>query len=179
MAGVATMVAAVGVGLLSAGGAAATTKQATPKATAAAAECSTFGHKGIPGVMINETNEPLKRTFVEHGPGTGFFNPEPPAELSAQTVSPWCVGSHFGVEDMQVRYRLPDHPNSYATFRARYVPVVGALETACSTNTNRYGCAAEKVGPNFRCSPFVGCVGPLRDENALKGVDVVFRIFPR
>ena len=64
----------------------------------------TFGHTGIPGVVINETGTHLKRTLVEHGPGTGFFKPEPPAEVPAHTISPWCVGSHFGVEAMQVDY---------------------------------------------------------------------------
>ncbi len=178
MVGVVTAAAVIVVGLLAVPGSqAATPTQAAP--AVAAPSCSTFGHSGIPGVLINETNAPLQRTSVEHGPGTGFFNPEPPAELPAQDIRPWCVGSYFGVEAMQVRYRLPDHPNSYASFEAYYAAVVGSLQTACSTNTNRYGCAAEKVGPNFVCSPYVGCVGPLRDKNALKGVDVVFRIFPR
>ncbi len=175
VAGVAAMVV---VGLMAVPDSqAATPKQAAP--AVAAPECRTFGHSGIPGVLINETNARLTRTFVEHGPGTGFFNPEPPAELPAEDVVPWCVGSNFGVEAMQVTYRLPDHPNSYVTFQAYYAAVVGSLETACTTNTNRYGCAAEKVGPNFVCSPYVGCVGPLRNKEALKGVDVVFRIFPQ
>jgi hypothetical protein len=176
--GVSTICAMVGVGFLALPGSeAATTKQATSKAKAAAAECSTFAHTGIPGVVINETNDHLKRTFVEHGPGTGFFKPEPPAEIPAKTVSPWCVGSHFGVEAMKVDYHLPD--GAKAQFQAFYAAVVGSLETSCSTSSHRYGCAAEKVGPNFVCSPYVGCVGPLRDKNALKGVDVVFRVFPR
>ncbi len=182
LAGVSTMCAMVGVGLLVVpGSGAATTRHATPQARGAAVECSTFGHSGIAGVVINETSEPLKRTFVEHGPGTGFFKPEPAAEVSAKTVSPaWCAGSHFGVEAMKVDYELPNREKIH--FEAYYAAFVGGLESTCTvTNLSRryFGCAAEKVGRNFVCSPYVGCVGPLRDEKALKDVDVVFRVFPR
>lgn len=178
--GMATVCTMVGVGLFAVSGSdAATTKHAAPRAKAAAASCATFGHTGIPGVVINETNEPLKRTFVEHGPGTGFFDPEPAADVSAKTVSRWCVGSRFGVEAMQVEYELPDGAKVH--FEAYYAAFVGGLNTNCSVTlrTRYYGCAAERVGPNFVCSPYVGCVGPLRDEKALKDVDVVFRVFPR
>ena len=159
------------------GSGAAATQHPTPKAKAAAPECATFGHTGIPGVVINETNVHLKRTFAEHGPGTGFFKPEPAAQVASKTVSPWCVGSHFGVEAMQVDYQLPNGEKAH--FLAYFRAVVGGLETSCSISKTHYGCAAEKIGPNFVCSPYVGCVGPLRDKNALKGVDVVFRVFPR
>ena len=171
--GVSTICAMVGVGFLVLPG----SEAATTKAKAAEVDCSTFAHSGISGVVINEANDHLKRTFVEHGPGTGFFKPEPQSEIPAKTVSPWCVGSHFGVEAMKVDYQLPD--GAKAEFQAFYAAVVGSLETSCSTSSRRFGCAAEKIGPNFVCSPYVGCVGPLRDKNALKGVDVVFRVFPR
>lgn len=178
VAGVSTICALAGVGLWSvAGSDAATTKQA--KATAAV-ECSTFAHKGIRGVVINETGAPLKRTFHEHGPGTGFFSPEPPAEVPAKTVSPWCVGSRFGVEAMKVNYKLPGGEEMY--FQA-YYPVFGttSIQTSCSMSNARagFGCAAETVGRNFICSPYVGCVGPLGNEQAVKDVDVVFRVFPK
>lgn len=179
LAGVTTVCAIVGVGLLAVPGSdATTTKQATHKAKAAAAECSTFGHSGIPGVVINETGTPLKRTFVEHGPGTGFFKPEPPAEVPAHTVSEWCVGSNFGVEAMQVDYVTPNGDKAH--FLAYFAAVVGGLNTSCSMSNARgaYGCAAEDLGANFVCSPYVGCVG-LRDPSKMNGARVVFRVFPK
>lgn len=129
--------------------------------------------------MINETGGPLKRTFVEHGPGTGFFSPEPPAEVPGKTVSPWCVGSRFGVEAMKVNYKLPHGEEMY--FQAYYPVFGGPIQTSCSMSNARagFGCAAENVGRNFICSPYVGCVGPLRNEQAIKDVDVVFRVFPK
>lgn len=183
--GVSGACALIGVGLLAVPWSdAAAAKQAGHKAKAAAVECSTFGHTGIPGVVINETGTHLKRTFVEHGPGTGFFKPEPPAEVPANTISPWCVGSHFGVEAMQVDYVTPNGERvHFLAYYASLTPT-GGLNASCSisgVSQSRavYGCAAERVGPNFVCTPYVGCVGPLKDKNALKGVDVVFRVFPR
>ena len=173
--GVSAIGAIVGVGVLVVPGSDAA---ATKQAKAAAVDCSTFGHSGIPGVVMNETGSSIKRTFVEHGPGTGFFKPEPPAEVPAKTVSRWCVGSNFGVEAMQVDYELPNGEKAH--FLAYFRAVVGGLETSCSMSNARgaYGCAAEDLGPGFVCSPYVGCVG-LRDPGKMDGARVVFRVFPR
>ncbi|MFZ0384906.1 MAG: hypothetical protein WAL22_04535 [Solirubrobacteraceae bacterium] len=180
-----TVSAIVGIGVFAVPGSqAATTKQGTPKAAAAAVDCSTnVYNKGIPGVVINDTNVALKRTFVEHGPSTGFFKPEPATAVAAKSVSnPWCVGSKFGVEAMKVEYELPNHEKMY--FETYYATFFGGLQASCSSTAApgsraSYGCGADKVTPNFRCSPYVGCVGPLHNESALNGVDVVFTVFPR
>ena len=183
--GVSGACALIGVGLLAAPWSdAATPKQARYQAKAAAVDCSNFGHTGIPGVVINETSTHLKRTFVEHGPGTGFFKPEPPAEVPANTISPWCVGTHFGVEAMKVDYVTPNGEKVHFSAGYAILTPFGGLSASCSisgASQSRavYGCAAERVGPNFVCTPYVGCVGPLKDKSALKGVDVVFRVFPR
>lgn len=183
LAGAAAIYATVWVGLLAVSGSgAATTKQATPQAKAAVVECRTIGHLGIPGVVINHTNVPLKRTFVEHGPVSGFFKPEPPAEIPSQYISGWCVGSHFGVEAMKVDYVLPNREKVH--FEASY-GAFGFLWTSCaisgvSESRPAYGCFAERLGPGRPsfCKRDVGCSGSLRNKGAMAGAEVGFEVFP-
>ncbi len=85
---------------------------------------------------------------------------------------------------MQVDYVTPNGEKvHFLAYYAALTPT-GGLNASCSisgVSQSRavYGCAAERVAPNFVCTPYVGCVGHLRDKDALKGVDVVFRVFPR
>jgi hypothetical protein len=171
------------MGLLTvAGSGAATAKQPTSQAEAAAFGCSTFGHRGIPGVVINRTDERLKRTFVEHGPGSGFFDPEPPAEIPAQYVDRWCVGSRFGVEAMKVDYVLPNGEKAH--FQAYYGVFGSGLWTSCSISDVShsravYGCLAAMLGPgsNIACGRDVACSRRLRNKEAFRGAQVGFEVF--
>lgn len=166
LAGVATMFAMVGAGLVTTAG-----SQAAP-----AKQCQGTPLIGgeLQGNTRNQTGEPMKRTFVEHGPGTGFFGPAPAEEVRPGEINRWCVGSRLGVPAMKVTYRLPDGQEAH--FGAYFKAVIGGLfpESYCSISDPRrggpsYGCATREETKN--CASVPGARG------CGSGGEAIFRVF--
>ena len=59
----------------------------------------------LQGATKNDTAEPIKRTFDEHGVAA-FWGSQPAHEIGVGRMDRWCVGARFGVPAMKVEYRL-------------------------------------------------------------------------
>jgi hypothetical protein len=128
----------------------------------------------LQGTTKNQTGHAIKRVHVEHGPGTGFFEPEPAAEVRAEHHNQWCVGSRFGVPAMKVTYQL--HDGAQVEFGAYFKAVIGGMESFCGVSrpTNSHdiwGCATSTE--NIDCIILPGQGG------GCSGGDVVFRVYRR
>ncbi len=84
----------------------------------------------LQGITHNDTGGTIKRVRAQPGVGTGFFEPEPAAEIAHGASNSWCVGSHFGVPAREVVYRLSDGQEAF--FNAYLPAVIGRLASGCN-----------------------------------------------
>lgn len=127
----------------------------------------------LQGATKNDTAEPIKRTFDEHGVAA-FWGSQPAHEIRVGHADRWCVGARFGVPAMKVDYGLSN--GQEARFQAYYKAVIGGLESSCTISRPThagpdYGCSTAEV--NSHCGFLPGFP---RGEGCLAG-DVVFRVY--
>ena len=103
----------------------------------------------LEGVTHNDTGGAMKRVQVEHGVGTGFFDPAPAEHIAHDASNRWCVGSHFGIPAMEVTYRLSDGQKVF--FNAYSPAVVGGLASGCNITESagkpdQFVCSTRETG---------------------------------